>query len=136
MKILKYLTVYVFGGLAYGIVELCWRGETHISMFVVGGFCFFMIYLADEARIFGGNIFLQAPLNAAIITLSELTSGIIINQFMRLNVWDYADLPLNLWGQICLPFSGLWLLLSLPATLAARGIRRGVFREGAKRYAG
>ena len=34
---------------------------------------------------------------------------------MGWNVWDYSDMPLNLYGQICLPFTGLWFLLCIPA---------------------
>ena len=43
------------------------------------------------------------------------------------NVWDYSSMPLNLYGQICLPFSGLWFLLCIPAfgicSIAAKRFR-------------
>lgn len=29
--------------------------------------------------------------------------------FVGMGVWDYSRVPLNLWGQICLPFTLIWL---------------------------
>lgn len=128
MRILKKLTVFTFGGLAYGILEIIWRGETHISMFLVGGLCFLMISLID-ADLPGGSILLKAPLCAAAVTATELVSGVIINIVMKLDVWDYSSLPFNLWGQICLPFSAMWLGLSAPAAIVGRLLKYLVFDE-------
>jgi uncharacterized membrane protein len=30
-------------------------------------------------------------------------------------MWDYSTLPFNILGQICLPFSLIWIVLSFPA---------------------
>ena len=34
------LFLCVLGGLLYGSIELLWRGRTHPSMVLLGGFCF------------------------------------------------------------------------------------------------
>lgn len=133
MKFLRAFCVYVFGGLSYGILELLWRSETHISMFFVGGLCFLTIEIIERYRLFGGSIILQAPLCALCITAVELLSGLLVNRTMHLEVWDYSSLPLNLWGQICLPFSALWLCVSFPAEIAARGIRKYIFGDRLKK---
>ena len=52
---------------------------------------------------------------ALLITALEFTVGVADNLVMGWNVWDYSDMPLNLYGQICLPFTGLWFLLCIPA---------------------
>ena len=49
-----------------------------------------------------------------VITLVELATGIVVNLWLQLQVWDYSDLPMNLWGQICLPFSAAWCFLTIP----------------------
>ena len=129
MKLLKSLSVFTFGGLAYGMLEILWRGETHISMFVVGGLCFLMISVIDGLPAFGGSLLLEAPICALCVTAVELVSGVIVNMNMGLEVWDYSEVPLNLWGQICLPFSVIWLALAIPAALAARLMKHFMFGE-------
>lgn len=36
------------GGLVYILIELIWRGHTHISMFILGGICFVAIGFINE----------------------------------------------------------------------------------------
>lgn len=129
MKALRAFGIFTFGGLSYGLLEIMWRGSTHISMFFVGGLCFLMINFVNEHELFGGNMLLQAPFCAVLVTGAELVSGIFINRALKLNVWDYSDMPFNLWGQICLPFSCIWLLLSIPAGIVSAGLRRVMFGE-------
>lgn len=129
MRTIRSLTVFSFGGLCYGLLEILWRGETHISMFVVGGLCFLIIAAIDEYGLFGGSLILQAPICALCVTAVELVSGIWVNRVLGLAVWDYSEVPLNFMGQICLPFSAIWLGLSVPAALAARLLRHFVFYE-------
>ena len=39
----------------------------------------------------------------------------MVNNLLGFEVWDYRDMPLNILGQVCLPYSLLWCLLTLPA---------------------
>lgn len=52
--------------------------------------------------------FLFALYAAITITLLEFIFGIVFNQLLKMNVWDYSGVPLNVLGQICLPFSLIW----------------------------
>ncbi len=47
---------------------------------------------------------------SAAITGVELGTGLLVNRDWQ--VWDYRALPGNFKGQICLPFSLLWIPLS------------------------
>lgn len=47
-----------------------------------------------------------------IITGIELIFGIAFNIILKEQVWDYSNMPLNLFGQICIPFSIAWFGLS------------------------
>ena len=62
---------------------------------------------------------------ALIITLVELICGCIVNLKLGLDVWDYSHIPLNLFGQICLPFTLLWFLLCFPICIACNIFCRG-----------
>ncbi len=129
MRVLKSLSVFTFGGLCYGLLEILYRGHTHISMFAVGGLCFLLMTVLDSYCVFGGSLLLEAPICAAIITAVEFFSGVLINIRLGLGVWDYSALPLNLMGQICLPFSAIWLGLSVPAILVSRLLRHFIFED-------
>ncbi len=130
-KGIKTATLFTVGGLLYGIIELAWRGHTHISMFLVGGLCFVLIGALDEIEK-PISVLAQLPLAAFIVTGIEFTSGVIINLVMRLDVWDYSDMPLNILGQVCLPFSAMWLALAFPAIIIEDSLRVMLFGERAK----
>lgn len=57
----------------------------------------------------------QMLLGSVIITLLEFVCGCIVNLLLHWNVWDYSNLPFNILGQICLPFSILWFFISFVA---------------------
>ncbi len=128
----KNLTIFTAGGLAYGLVEIAWRSTTHISMFFVGGICFWLIGSIDEH---GGvpSLVYQSVLSCLIVTSVEFTSGVLINIVLGLKVWDYSALPFNVLGQVCLPFSALWLFISVPAIYFEDFLRAKLFGEKLKR---
>ncbi|MCD7823653.1 MAG: putative ABC transporter permease [Oscillospiraceae bacterium] len=128
VSVVKRMVIFVAGGLTYGLLEIIWRGYSHISMFVVGGLCLVIIGSIDE----GGEVpclLWQACLGSLTITVMEFTSGVIVNLVMGLEVWDYSQLPMNVMGQICLPYSVLWLILSIPAIYYEDILRRFLFGE-------
>ena len=48
-----------------------------------------------------------------IITVAELFTGIVVNELLHMEVWDYSDMKYNYRGQICLTFSAIWAMVSL-----------------------
>ena len=114
----KYILLFLIGGLLYGCVEVLFRGRTHISMLIVGGIDFILIGLLNEIISWDVALTSQMILSSLIIDLSELISGIYLNIYLGLNVWDYSDLPYNFLGQVSLEFSIIWFFFSLiPITL-------------------
>ena len=103
---------FIIGGLGYCLLEVLWRGYTHLSMAVVGGICFMGIGYIN-ARFKKQRILKRAFLCSFFITAIELISGIILNIVFNMNVWDYSSLPFNLMGQICLYYWVLWFLLCI-----------------------
>ena len=112
MKLKKPIILFCAGGIAYVGLELLWRGRSHISMFVTGGACFLLL----------GKLGKQKPrlplpvrgcMGALVITSAELLAGLLVNR--SYTVWDYRQVPLNFFGQICLPFSLMWIPVSLAA---------------------
>ena len=100
---------FALGGSAYVGLEVLFRGRSHGSMFLAGGTCFLLL-----GRLRRFSLPVRAVAGAAVITAVELGTGLLFNRDYR--VWDYRDLPWNFQGQICLPFSLLWMPLSLAAS--------------------
>ena len=111
----------------YYVLELLARGRSHPAMFVAGGFCFVLIGCLNEIwpKI---SFFRQIVVGAVLITVVELFCGVIVNIWLGFSVWDYSSLPLNLYGQICLPYCLLWLLLAGVAVWLDDFLRWKLFR--------
>ena len=106
MKYGKYPALFCIGGTAYMGLELLWRGWTHGVMFLAGGSCFLLLgRLKDQPP------WLKAALGSALITTVELVTGVLFNR--QFQIWDYRSAPCNFLGQICLPYSLLWLPVAL-----------------------
>lgn len=116
---------FIFGALGYGGLELLWRGHTHWTMLAAGGVCLCAMYLIST-RTRWSRVKMCAA-SASVITTVEFVTGAIVNARLGWNVWDYSGMPLNLCGQICLPYCLLWLGLSLPCTALCRLTRRKFF---------
>lgn len=115
--VMKYLFIYLFGALVYGLTELAWRGRTHWTMLVCGGTCFCIMYYLSALPL---PFALQCVLSASSITAIEFFTGCIVNLRLHWQVWDYSGMRFNLMGQICPLFSAMWLLLSVPGLLICR----------------
>lgn len=109
----KETIIFVIFGFLYICLELLYRGHTHISMFFVGGLCGVLIGLINDNTP-DIPLFYQCILGTIIVTLIEFISGCYLNIYLGLGVWDYSHVPFNLLGQVCLPFSIIWMFLSIP----------------------
>ena len=67
--------------------------------------------LAGWARDFSPLLFL---LSAAAATGVEYVMSLFYQRALGVTFWDYGELPWNLGGRVCLPFSLAWGFLALP----------------------
>ena len=108
MRMARKLALFAFGGGAYVGMEMLWRGRSHISMFAAGGLSFLLLGKLRETKL----PYPAKPVaGAALITAVEFMTGILVNR--DYSVWDYRSIPGNVKGQICLPFSLLWVPVSI-----------------------
>ena len=108
-KSIRVMTLWLWGGFIYYMIEIAWRGFSHPSMYIVGGVCFVLIGGINNWLPWELGIVWQALIGAVAVTVVELVSGLILNVWLGLGVWDYTGLPLNILGQICLPFALAWI---------------------------
>lgn len=131
---LKHLILFIIGGFIYILIEILWRGHSHWSMFIAGGVCFLLIGCINEYFTWDMSLILQGIFGSIFVTLIEFVFGLIFNVLLGMNIWDYSNMPLNLLGQICIPFMLLWVPLSIIAVVADDYLRYWLFREERPRY--
>ena len=134
MRLLKPLILALTGGITYVLIEILFRGYSHISMFILGGVLFLEIGYINELFPWDMSLILQGIIGSAMITVSELVAGIILNIWLGLNVWDYSSMPLNFMGQICLPFSIAWFFVAIAAVILDDWLRYLLFGEERPHY--
>lgn len=134
MRALRPLILIGIGGFLYILIELIFRGRTHWTMFIVGGVCFWLIGLINEKIPWDMPFWKQCIIGAVIVTTIEFVSGCVINLRLGWNVWDYSNLPFNVLGQICLPFSLLWVLISAVAIILDDYLRFWLYGEERPKY--
>ena len=107
---LHLLIAFIVGGLAYPLLEIAYRGYSHWTMAILGGFCFAALFYYQSA-------FEQLPfcrkalLGALTIIALELSVGVVVNLWLNWAIWDYTTLRYHYLGQISLRFSLIWYIL-------------------------
>ena len=120
MKWIEKSAMFFLGGVGYVSLELVWRGWSHFSMFLAGGSCFLLLGRLDKVK--SAPLWLRGIVGSAVITAVELMTGLIFNRGYQ--GWDYRGAPMNFLGQICLPFTLLWMPISIGAMLLYRTVER------------
>ena len=113
---MEYPLLFLLGGGLYVVLELFWRGRTHVSMAVAGGISLVLLY-GVFTRLPVMSVLLRCLAGSVIITAVEFITGYFVNIRKGLNVWDYSGLRFNLYGQISLQYSLLWAGLTAPASV-------------------
>lgn len=127
----EYITIFICGAFAYGIIELTVRGRTHITMGLLGGAAMCLIHRLNSVDDSPFSLLLKMIVSALCITVAELFTGLVLNVKLGLAIWNYSRLPYNLYGQICPAFSLIWFSLSGIGMLFDNLVVRFIFRRSA-----
>ena len=133
-RLSKPLILFLIGGALYIVIELMWRGRSHWTMFFLGGICFLYAGMQNEYTEWDKPLTFQSVQAALFITATEFITGCIVNLWLGWHVWDYSELPFNLLGQICLPFSILWIFVGTAAIILDDYLRYWIFDEEKPHY--
>ena len=115
------MRLFLFGAVGYPLLELLYRRRTHYTMAIAGGLSAWLIGRIRRLRV---SFLCRCMLGGLCVTGVEYLCGRIWNRDYR--IWDYRRTPLNLQGQVCLPFTLAWCGLSgaLMAALDLAGSRK------------
>lgn len=133
-SILKYLILFSIGAILYVFIEILFRGYSHWTMGILGGLSFISIGLINEILDWNTPLFIQCIIGGCVITLYEFIAGLILNIWLDMGIWDYSQMPFNILGQICLPFSIAWCGLSLIGIILDDYLRYWFFNEEKPHY--
>jgi len=132
----KILVLWFCLGLLYYALEGVFHlfsngGWANVLMLPVGGFCCVAVGGINQLPAFYKlNVLFQSLLGALIVTAVEFVSGVILNIWLKMDIWDYSNLPLNVAGQICLLFSFIWFMLIPAAIWLEDMLRLKLWNEG------
>lgn len=107
----KEFFIFIIFGISYFMLEILYRGHSHWTVILLGGLASVFIGLINEITP-KMKMWQQMLLGTVIITILEFIFGYILNIKLGLGIWDYSNVMFNFMGQICLPFSFLWFILS------------------------
>lgn len=127
---LKSICVFFTGAYAYGCIELLARGRTHITMGLLGGVAMLFMHKLNDKRRNSMPLILACVSGALFITACEYAAGVILNEKLKMNIWDYSSLSFNYRGQICLGYTLRWVIVSLAGMFVDELLRYFVFKDG------
>ena len=107
----KEFFIFVIFGISYFTLEILYRGHSHWTMILLGGVVSVFLGLINEITP-NMRMWKQMIFGTVLLTIFEFILGYILNIKLGLGIWDYSNIPFNIMGQICLPFSFLWFILS------------------------
>ena len=121
--------LFWIGFMMYISIEVIYRGHSHWSMGLAGGICFLFIGGLNQRFNWETDVLVQMIISMLFITALEFFAGVILNIWLKLDIWDYSALRFNLLGQISITYSLLWLPLSLVGIVLDDWLRHYLFGE-------
>lgn len=140
IDLIQSVVLWVFGGAIYFLAEVLWKfragNPERISwtMLVLAAIICIPIDLVNEHLTWDMPLLLQAVMGGLGITVVELVVGLVLNVWLELDIWDYSHLPMSLWGQIALPFSGLWVVAAGGGIVLFDWLRHWLYGERRPKY--
>lgn len=131
-SICKMLILFLTGGITYYTIECMWRGYSHWTMMLLGGICFIILGGINELFSWEMPMWKQCSIGAIIVTVLEFITGCIVNILLEWNVWHYDQY--DILGQVCIPYTLLWVLLSGVAIIVDDWMRYLLFDEEKPHY--
>lgn len=111
--IIKKIGLFLTSGYIYYFIECLYRGYSDISMFILAGLlAVFCIDTPNNIYGFDLDYTIQILISTILCTIGEGCCGLIVNVWLRQNVWDYSQLiGTFFFGQCNIFFVFAWALL-------------------------
>lgn len=128
-RLSEYGFLWLLGGSFYYSFEIIFRGFSHWSMFVLGGLCMVFFAFQGQAMHWREPMWIQVIRCTIFVTAGEFITGILVNKWFGLEVWDYSDQPFQVLGQVCLPFAVIFSGLCAVGIILSGYLLHWIFRD-------
>ncbi|UWG96770.1 putative ABC transporter permease [Dehalobacter sp. DCM] len=127
----KWLSLFFIMGMMYFTLEGFFRGWANISMLFVGGTAAALVgQLNQYPKYYSLKIWQQCLIGTGIVLVIEFISGMVLNAWLGLGIWDYSSQWGNIYGQICPKFALIWFCLMPFNIWLDDWLRLKLYREG------
>lgn len=111
------MLLWTWGGAVYFLLEVVYKTVTNHperiswTMLVLAIILCIPVERAGYQLPWECPLWVQALICTTLVTIVEFLAGCVLNLWLGMDIWNYSELPLNLLGQICLPFFIVWWIL-------------------------
>lgn len=134
-KLTKLLFLLHFGGATYVTIEIFYRQKSYPEMYLLGGLVFLICGMLNEGYRWETPLGLQVVIGGLIATAMEWLGGMYWNVCLGKDMWNYMDVwGHDPYGQICIPFALIWLVIVLVAIIVDDWLRWKCLGEETPRY--
>lgn len=108
------MLLWTWGGAVYFLLEVAFKTATGHPERISWTMLVLAVVLCVPVERAGAELpwecplWLQAAVCASLVTCVEFLAGCVLNLWLGMDIWDYSNLPMNLLGQVCLPFFFVW----------------------------
>lgn len=111
--LILYFFTYAFLGWCTEVAFAAWKEHRFVNRgFLNGPICpvygFGVAAVIQFLTPFQSNLILLYITSVIVVTLIEWLTGFILEKVFHNKWWDYSNMPLNIQGYVCLPFSLIW----------------------------
>lgn len=131
---IKKLILFSIGFFLYSLIEVLFRGYTYFTMGILGGIILLLVDSINNKLSWNIDLIWQGIIGSFAITTCELVLGEILKILNISSMWDYSNMPFNYDRVICVPFSIIWIFISIIGILVADFINYYIFKEKPKPY--
>lgn len=136
-ELLKNAILFVIFALFYYTVETIFKypKPSHWTMGILGGFLGLIVGGLNNYLPWEMPLWRQCFYGMIYITMFEGITGVILNVWLKLGIWDYSQVPLNFFfGQCSIPFCLAWFVLSGVCIVMDDWLRYWMFGDERPRY--
>lgn len=111
-EITKKVIVFIMFGCLYTTIEVFYRGYSHPLMFLVAGLLTLLVDPINNRISWDMPLPIQMIIATILAVGLELTSGLFALHVLNTRIWDYRNLPGNMFdGLVCPQFTAIWFIL-------------------------
>lgn len=133
-RVIKYTVLFVVFSALYVWIEIMFRNRSDRSMLALSGVLGVILGMGNNVVPWSMGLVQQGLIGGfLIVTPMEYFVGkFLVNQ--DLSIWNYSNMPYNIDGQICLPFTLIWCVISVVVVVLDDYLRYFIFNENKPHY--